>query len=362
VWVQQESANQSFVRPFRRTAEIAIAQPNALTHCVPVVESTTMLESISIKHFRGFEELTIGPLKRVNLIVGQNNTGKTAVLEALAWLLAKNSADAVQVLPNLFRVSSGDRIENFWKWLFTKKDESKPVQIEAKIKNLQPFSVLLVKAGGNINIDSANLRPSVTVGQFAFFTAGGRNSAGVSSHVFSTHPSNPRQDAIDFNRVVLHRRKKQVESLLQKIEPRLQSIESLQTGSEPLLYADIGLSEMIPVTQLGQGFNRLLDIYSELVAAEAKVLLIDEIENGLHHSVLKTVWMGLFTAAKEMNVQIFATTHSWECVLAADEAASKQPLYDLNLVRLDRVEDEINATIIDQQALGTAKELHWEMR
>jgi AAA15 family ATPase/GTPase len=191
---------------------------------------------------------------------------------------------------------------------------------------------------------------------------GGRRSAGSNAHVFSTHPTNPRQDAIDFNRVILRRRKKQVESLLQKIEPRLQSIESLQTGSEPLLYADIGLSEMIPVTQLGQGFNRLLDIYSELVAAEAKVLLIDEIENGLHHSVLKTVWTGLFTAAAEMDVQIFATTHSWECVLAADEAAAKQTAYDLNLIRLDRVDDNVKATVIDRPAFETAKQLGWEMR
>jgi AAA15 family ATPase/GTPase len=92
------------------------------------------------------------------------------------------------------------------------------------------------------------------------------------------------------------------------------------------------------------------------------ILLIDEIENGLHHSVLSTIWQGLFHAAEEMDVQIFATTHSWECVLAADEAARKEPQYDLNLIRLDRVSDNIKATIIDKSALNTAKELHWEMR
>jgi len=119
---------------------------------------------------------------------------------------------------------------------------------------------------------------------------------------------------------------------------------------------------MIPVTQMGQGFNRLLDVYSEIAAAEAKVLLIDEIENGLHHSVLPTIWRGLFHAAEEVDVQFFATTHSWECVLAADEAAGEEPKYGLNLIRLDRVTDNIEVTIIDKEALGTAKELHWEMR
>lgn len=97
---------------------------------------------------------------------------------------------------------------------------------------------------------------------------------------------------------------------------------------------------MIPVTQMGQGFNRLLDVYSEIVAAETKVLLIDEIENGLHHSVLETIWRGLFHAVNETDVQIFATTHSWECVLAADKAAGKESKDGLNLIRLDRVEEK----------------------
>jgi hypothetical protein len=64
----------------------------------------------------------------------------------------------------------------------------------------------------------------------------------------------PSQDALDYNRVTLRRRKKDVEALLKKIEPDLQAVETLQTGREPLLYADVGLSEMLPVTQMDQGF------------------------------------------------------------------------------------------------------------
>jgi len=157
-------------------------------------------------------------------------------------------------------------------------------------------------------------------------------------------------------------RKARWRRLLKKVEPRLQAIESLQTGKEPLLFADVGLSEMIPVTQWARVFSRLLHIYSELVAAESKVLLIDEIENGLHYSVLPTIWKGLFNAAEEVDVQIFATTHSWECVLAADVAAREEKEYDLNLIRLDRVGDNVKATAIGIDALESAKELHWEMR
>ncbi len=318
-----------------------------------------MLTSVHLKNFRGFKDTPIGPLKRVNLIMGQNNAGKTGLLEALLLLLSDPPQTAGN-LPQIFRSSGGDWNENFWKWIPHNQDSKKAVEILARFNDLPEFGVWLT-VGSSAPMGAA--RPTnVPIGPFKEFTLGQRETALLKASVFSTHPTNPRQDAIDFNRVVQRRKKGAVEKLLKEVEPRLQALESLQTGQEPLLFADVGLIEMIPITQMGQGFNRLLNIYSKLVAADAKVLLVDEIENGLHHSVLPTVWRGLFNAAAEVGVQIFATTHSWECVLAADQAARAQPKYELNLIRLDRVSDNINATIIDEEALGTAKELHWEMR
>ena len=323
-----------------------------------------MLTSVHLKNFRGFKETEIGPLKRVNLIVGQNNTGKTGLLEALFLLLSVPSGSADN-LPNLFRSASGDAIENYWSWICYNKDYKNSVEITVKSDDMPEFGIWL----GTRGQPQAAVVQTGALGKMNLFLLNQRLSAAHRLRVqslkpscFSTHPTNPKQDAIDYNRVVVRRKKNQVEGLLKSIEPRLQAIESLQTGNEPLLYADVGLSEMIPVTQMGQGFNRLLDVYSEIVAAEAKILLIDEIENGLHHSVLSTIWRGLFTAAEEVGVQIFATTHSWECVLAADAAAREEPNYDLNLIRLDRVDDNIKATIVENDALSAARELHWEMR
>lgn len=321
-----------------------------------------MLTKLHVKNFRGFEELDVSPLKRANLIIGQNNTGKTGLLEALALVLAQPPANCGN-LPNLFRSAGGDTNENFWKWLFHNKNLNNSVEINAGFDNAKDFGVLLQLAPlTSQELHSGRLLTGGTLGSIPIFVFGERKDAGMKAHVFSTHPTNPRQDAIDYNRVVVRRKKKQVEALLQKVEPRLLAIETLQTGNEPLLYADVGLSEMIPITQMGQGFNRLLDIYSEIVSAEARVLLIDEIENGVHHSVLSTIWRGLFHAAEEVDVQIFATTHSWECVLAADAVAREEKPYALNLIRLDRVENNVKATIIDEEALDTAKQLEWEMR
>ncbi len=329
-----------------------------------------MLKSLHIKNFRGLRDLKIEPLKRVNLITGQNNTGKTGVLEALVLLLDEPDPNASfsNRLPNLFRIAGGDWNENFWKWLFSNKSSNAKIEINSSYENSTGFGVVLrTDKVIQINQYGSPIEPIRTFGNIFCYPTGGKNSAGFKPAIFSTHPSDPAKDAVDYNRVILKRRKKQVEQMLREIEPRLEAVEALQTGqpgqsSSPLIYADLGLSEMIPVTQLGQGFNRLLDIYSEIVVSDAKVLLIDEIENGLHHSVMPVIWKGLFLAAKEFDVQIFATTHSWECILAADAAARANESYDLSLIRLDRVQEDIKATVIDEKSLSTAKELQWEMR
>src|SRR5688572_13926058 len=99
-----------------------------------------MLTHVHLKNFRGFRDTPIGPLKRVNLIVGQNNTGKTGMLEGLALLLSEPPQNAGN-LPQLFRTMSGDSIENFWKWICYNKDTKNAVEIRAKFESLPEFGV-----------------------------------------------------------------------------------------------------------------------------------------------------------------------------------------------------------------------------
>jgi len=129
-----------------------------------------------------------------------------------------------------------------------------------------------------------------------------------------------------------------------------------------LIYVDVGLQEKIPAVHLGQGFVRLLSIYAEIIASNKQVILIDEIENGLHHSVLADIWRGLLNAAEHENVQVFATTHSYECIRAAHQAFAETLAYDFALHRLDEVRGEITVTTLDKEALETSLASNFEVR
>lgn len=326
-----------------------------------------MLTRIHLKNFRAFRDVEIGPFNRVNLIAGLNNTGKTALLEAIFLALTdprNPESFRPESLITRFRTFSqtADVNENFWLWLLKDKQRGEDASITVQADQLPEEGLILSVNPNNAKRGILGVQHIANLGSVMVFKRPERAMWIPKIAVFSSHPSDPKQDAIDYNRVIAKRGRKKVEQLLQRIDPRLQAIESLQTGNAPLLYADVGLPEMIPVTNLGAGFCRLLDIYAEIIAGEAKVLLIDEVENGLHHSVLPIVWKGLIAAANELDVQIFATTHSAECIFAADKAARESEPYELGLIRLDRVNGEIKPTVMDETTIGTAKELGWELR
>ena len=81
------------------------------------------------------------------------------------------------------------------------------------------------------------------------------------------------------------------------------------------------------------------------------MLLIDEIENGLHYSLLLEIWRYLFKFARQLNVQLFVTTHSWECIEAFQKATVEDKQDEGALIRLQNKKGDVTATVFDENDL-----------
>ena len=149
---------------------------------------------------------------------------------------------------------------------------------------------------------------------------------------------------------------------LQVVEPRLRSLRVQIMGGTPLIYGDIGAKRLIPFPLMGDGMSRLLGIALAMTDAQDGILLIDEIENGIHHSVMPELWKTVADLAERYNAQIFATTHSIECVLAAYEAFSSREPYDFSLHRLEQIKGKIRAVQYEKDTLKAAIETNLEVR
>jgi AAA15 family ATPase/GTPase len=122
-----------------------------------------------------------------------------------------------------------------------------------------------------------------------------------------------------------------------------------------------GLSEPLPLKSMGDGMTRLFHILVALVNAKGGVLLVDEFENGLHWSVQPTVWKVVFEVATKLDVQVFATTHSRDCVDGFDQAWNENPNMGA-FFRLESHEAGVSVRSYTSETLTDSIDMNVEVR
>ena len=118
----------------------------------------------------------------------------------------------------------------------------------------------------------------------------------------------------------------------------------------------------VSLQSLGEGAVRLFGVALALANSKDGFLLIDEVENGIHHSIQRDFWTMILKAAHQNNVQVLATTHSWDCVAGFAMAATEIEEVDGALVRLDRYDDRIKAVEYTEDDLRVAAKHGIEVR
>jgi len=346
-------------------------------------------------NFRCFGGLLVQPLDRINLISGKNNSGKTSLLEAIhlhrypqdcqlafsiselrgfdnqarlseslmSWLFYDrktntrirfvcddeksiprelqiafgDSAEARAQFPEADKFVEGTFLENDW------KTDRKRIIMKTERQGKQHFAVGLLMPSGMASL-------------------GSKESWDGPSVFLSSWKHAPDEDVQVFSRLEIAKRQEEILPTLQLLEPRLKRLALIMLDDKPVIHADIGLSRLIPITIMGEGIRRLLMILGSIAHAPKGRVLIDEIENGLHHSVMPAIWMAIAHLARKEDVQVFATTHNYQCIQAAHEAFKASDVYDLRLHRLAQVKEEIKVGTYDQETLGTAMEHFMQVR
>jgi ABC-type branched-subunit amino acid transport system ATPase component len=328
-----------------------------------------MIHSVTLSGYRAFEQFEMVDLGRINLLVGKNNTGKSSILEALFLLASGNNPSGLwyvlarrgeQTLPEpasnrgvqaeadvshlfygheigvgseLSISTTNDKPGKSVKYRIdmAKPEESPQLFAHLADEGLSGARLALWGSGtpdfkmlplplsrvGSLRVDTLqqyiNLRiPKGDVGAAQFVTT---ESLGVGQilQLWSAIVLTPDED-----RVIKG---------LKILEPKIERIAQVQMGliqypGQGFVYPSRGgffvrLSgdeKRVPIGSFGDGIWRMLSIIVAIVRAKDNLLLIDEIDTGLHYSVMADMWRLLNEAAEIFNVQVFATTHSFDCV------------------------------------------------
>lgn len=376
------------------------------------------LDSITIHQFRGLRDLELKDLGRINLLVGINNSGKTSVLEALeiychpldirAWFSTARQRDQES------RISRTSVIDGL-RWLFTHNSVSviespKPIifisstglfSVKQLIANYEEIEGIWLKESEieneqiqeNENEDIPGVRKGINL-KIEIFTEDQQLSlldttptvtedfslwedeplyrlSGTREPSLNTATVTPssHRSAIGQFRLLSEAKfqnfKSDVVRLLQQMDSNISDLEILVSpesiSSRFNIYIQHDKLGLAPVSTFGDGIRRLLHIALKLASVKGGILLIDELESTIHTEALQNSFQWLVKWCAEMDVQLFATTHSLEAVDALLEVTESDS--DLVLYRLEPKEEKTKVVRHDGHRLRRLRqELGQEVR
>lgn len=376
-----------------------------------------MIDSIYVNNFRLFKDLSIDKLGSVNLIVGKNNSGKSCFLEAIRvygtnafpnvlFDLIKDRGQDWEILMQRKQDQPIQEIENPLRYLFYgyrfPKIGTDPIEIGSfknskdRLKiNLRAYKVIEKEESRiftriddeNLNeneLDDAELVIEIEEGNKAktirlnreprFYLRSPRyltspeSDAKINVQIVPTKHIDDGKVAYLWDNINIHPNlRKEVFEGLKLIDKNIQEV--VLVGRENyinpiLIYNDT--DERIPLKSMGDGMTHLFHMILALVNSHGGLVLIDEFENGLHYSVQPKIWNLVFKLANKLKVQVFATTHSWDCVKAFQNVAHQNDVEGM-LIHLGRsVKSSDNKNIIatqyDKDELRLATQADLEVR
>lgn len=332
------------------------------------------LESLHIHCFRGLVDQQFEQLGRINLLVGNNNAGKTSVLEALC--IYSGPLDAVRWVDAPQRVLryGADELLEVWRWLFPKAaehtDSDAAQQIRISATGAYPLASLEAECRESEAVRMGASSDSIPEGspqqrrldlsirayargearpyerQFEVWEQQQKiefpaeKPKGPSISAYFSRPWGYLREREFLNRVLsratLSGVKSQALDLIQLFDPSITDIEILTpSGSQPRAYLHTThFAQPVPLRVFGDGIRSVVTISLQLVTAtsSASLVLLDEVGNSIHTSMLPSVFRWLSEIGRKRNIQIFATTHSLEVVDALIDAQDAAATIDEDLV------------------------------
>jgi predicted ATPase len=366
-----------------------------------------MLKSLKIENFRGFRSFELEQLGRINLLVGENNSGKTSVLEAIQLLSTRANLDPLAqtmfnrgesfrsesrrsivvgrdreldvrhlfhghelALDNSFGITS---VSDFAEESLVGIVEALEFKQESLFETSDDRDIeLILRWNFNGEVEELKCPLSADGGIPSDYSRRLRPRSFKSLPVtmqFITSASLPISKMVElFNQVVLTPEEDNIIQALQSIDPMVERIASLgdrysssqSRGSFALKRRDELLP--VPIGSMGDGIWRILGLALAVVGSKGGILLVDEIDTGLHFTAMLNMWKMIWKTAKRLNVQVFVTTHSRDCWESLAEVAELEGIQD-NEIIIHRIEKGKESSVMfDSEQMAIAVEERLEVR
>ena len=293
------------------------------------------LSYLNIKHFKGIEDLELKDLSNINIIVGNNNCGKTSLLEAISLLESQDNIKGM--LNNTSRIDSGypSKFELFLEIFPKAQDRAKSIQINSTINGLTRE----LKIGGSLtkvsDVEDNELEKNAFKGKISvkledkdlinknIFLKENQSIKGCSDCdaikiVYVTPYDHFRGNLINKGiENIKESEKDKIINLLKMFDSNILDFNILPTANknnQMTTYINHEKYGLMPLFSFGDGVKKVFTLAAAVVSAKQGILLIDEIETAIHKNMINEVFKWFVEACREFEVQLICTTHSLEAI------------------------------------------------
>ena len=359
------------------------------------LERYRMLRSLEVENFRGLTKQSLTNLSRINVIVGPNAAGKTALLKSI-FLGARASPQAGLALwhARSQQMALPMGVPGFravWGGFFSGMDMSRQISIffvdsnlgrrgirifpsksdpigttnrKKRQQTLPQVAASLTDPSDNqsltferIGQGGAQNRVRTMVGPQGQLLADAGNPIGPSVAIFGSSAVYNEHDNITWlSELSVANREGEALRLLQAEFPYIESLATLSiSGFQGIYVSYTGAQTKLPIGLVSSGIQKILTFILASLNYTDGIILIDELENGLFYKRYGDVWSLLHELAVERDNQIFVTSHSLECLKAALSVVQKAP-EDFTLIRMERKNSRYGSAKFDGVEFAAALE------
>ena len=289
------------------------------------------VKNIYFENFKCFEKLEFDGFKRVNLIGGHNNVGKTSFMEGIDINVCSDTITSlINKLREILENRQSSMQNNFEIDFFYNDYES--FNIKSNINNIK---IQYIK-NNNIEEVSKKFDYNKKYEPYLLLSVNGREEENISLRYFIRrdriivseeleyasnfiHASKIDENniAVFYGNLINSSKEYYIDNSLEIFDENIIGLKQIFNNNKVKLKLKLKDREKpILLSSFGEGINRYIAIICAIWASKDKYLFIDEIENGIHYTNYDKLWKLIFDISREANCQIFATTHSKECIEA----------------------------------------------
>ncbi len=341
---------------------------------------------IKIEKFRGIRVCELEKLGLVNLFFGKNNCGKSSLLEALFLMSGPSNPTLPIVLNNMRNLMSFN--EEDLKADFYLANSENIIHLQSKGEQARDIRISMIESHSKqVALDQLNQMNSEQAGKRYGFKINfniGENGGQHHTELIVTDENTGKASTdtsykesmyaeyipsgymnVGINdklaQIIKNKQESEILEALRIVEPKIKDIQLV--GQK--IMVDIGLPTRLPVNVLGDGVRKVLSILISIYNTQNGVLMVDEIDNGLHYSVMYKLWDVILQTCKKTNTQMFISTHSMDMVKAL-VASFKQTTHTNPQVSayklIKKEDDELVALRYSEEQLSYTVEQEIEIR